>query len=730
VISPSLLLILWVVLVLPSANFGRFNGLPFDTVPELIALFLLLPLTVSGVLRRYLWRLVGAGGRVVPAVLVLLGLVVVGGKLALFASGTYQGFLGCYRSTLVSPPTEPCERSFANPFFRYSATRIDQAIDFSPETWNLSFLNSRRFSFRGHKEPGRPRRDRLPIEVTWRGVVERPKPWVARATYIGEVTLRIDPGLPGKALEIRLPTQYGTTMVADSTIPAGRHLLEVSYLFDDGARWPEPVPVGPGATLRLESEEDRGASALVTAVPPAAMWRSVATIVDIAELLLGVAVILGYAALLRRDWWLITFVAAAGLAISRVDFDAVDLPIATGVFVALLVVGFTLLGRPWRRRLVLAFFAAALLNFCLVLLSVPRLDAVFYRFMPSDPLSYESQARTILETWSLEGGEPVFKYQPGFRYWRFLERLVLGDGDPFVWTFGLTVLTWGYLWAIGRLWLRPAPSWPRAVAFALGAGLLLALATSNPVVVFVETSLSEYPTWVLFPVGFILLFGAGRPRHWVSGGILLGLAALCRLNHILVTLGCLAVFVHQRRRAFPGAVALAVGFVLVMLTLPSLHNRYYGGAETKTLRLLGINRVAVVITPSRLAAVHNHPGAWREVLDQIRRILYRYDTRESFPQRDRFSRLTMWGLQWLWAGTAIVALSRRRLAATTKALLLVPLLYFVVHLVYTVEFYYPRHILAGHLALGVAVLYTVGRGWTNVPSERPPRSGLSSAGHH
>jgi len=49
----ALLPILWAVLLLPSANFARFDGLPLDTGPELIGLLLLLPLTVSAALRRY-----------------------------------------------------------------------------------------------------------------------------------------------------------------------------------------------------------------------------------------------------------------------------------------------------------------------------------------------------------------------------------------------------------------------------------------------------------------------------------------------------------------------------------------------------------------------------------------------------------------------------------------------------------------------------------------------------
>src|SRR6185436_6088740 len=145
----ALLPILWAVLLLPSSNIGRFDGLPFDTGPELIGFLLLLPLTVSAALRRFFRRLIGHRSRAVPAALLALGLLAVGGKVSLLASGAYQGFLGCYRYALAPPPTGPCERSFSNPWFRYGVTRIDPAIDFDPETWNLGFLNSSRFAFSG-----------------------------------------------------------------------------------------------------------------------------------------------------------------------------------------------------------------------------------------------------------------------------------------------------------------------------------------------------------------------------------------------------------------------------------------------------------------------------------------------------------------------------------------------------------------------------------------------------
>jgi hypothetical protein len=668
----ALLPLLWAALVLPSANLTRFDGLPLDTGPELVGLLLLLPLTVSRGLRRHFRRMVVARARAAPAVLVLLGLVAVGGKLALLAPGTHEGFLGCYRFALAPPPTGPCERSFANPWFRHGVTRIDAVIDFDPETWDLGFLNSRHVAVHGRGTPSRPLRTRAPFEVVWQGPVEQPAPWVARVTYVGEVTLRVgQPGTSDAGSEIRLPPRYGATATADVPVPAGRYPFELAYRFDDGVRWPGPPPAGPWATLRLErggGAEGRDGGALVGAARPDRLWRALAGVVDSAAVLLGATVALGYAVLLRRDWWLAGLVAIAGVAVSRLHMQAAGLPIAFGVFLALLGLALALLGRPWRRRLVIAFFATAYLNLGLVLSSVSRLDMVVHRPL-GDPLAYESQARAILETWSLEGGEPVFRYQPGFRYVRFLERLVLGEGDPLVLIAALALLAWAYLLAIARLWPRPAPPWPRAIPFLVGAGLVLALATSTPVLSFVEAPLSEYPTWVLLPLSVTLLFGTRTPRQWVGGGVLGGVAVLCRLNHVPAFLGYLVVFVAQRWRSSPKAVALTLGLVLAMVTLPAVHNRYYGGRTIDARRILSVNRAALAITPSRLAQLPRDPEARREVWDQIRRIFHLHEAGEDSPLRDRFSRLTMWGLQWLWVGTALVVLPRRRMEAGTKALL-------------------------------------------------------------
>src|SRR6185436_19351920 len=99
-----------------------------------------------------------------------------------------------------------------------------------PQTWNLGFLNSARFIFTGLQPEGAPWRERLPLEVSWWGIVEGAKPWVARVSYVGEVTLRIgQPASNGSVAETQLPPRYGEIASADVQIPAGRQLVSVVY---------------------------------------------------------------------------------------------------------------------------------------------------------------------------------------------------------------------------------------------------------------------------------------------------------------------------------------------------------------------------------------------------------------------------------------------------------------------------------------------------------------------
>jgi hypothetical protein len=221
-------LLLAIVLALPSANFQIFDGLPFSHIPEFLAFVLLLPLIASRGLRRLHARWLSSWPRAARVAMRTAVGVAVGVKLLLLASGTSQGFLACYRSSLEAPENGPCERSFENPFFRFSVTRFDRVINFGEHDWDLGLLNSVRFDPHYVGPQGRLRH-RLPIEATWRGDVERPEPWTARITYVGEATVIVDADRPAAtSTETTLAPRYGSTAVALVPIPGGRHTVRIA----------------------------------------------------------------------------------------------------------------------------------------------------------------------------------------------------------------------------------------------------------------------------------------------------------------------------------------------------------------------------------------------------------------------------------------------------------------------------------------------------------------------
>jgi hypothetical protein len=170
------------LLLVPSANYHYFDGLPLSGWPELLGLVLLMPLLVSPVLRRLYARRARRWPHSLRVGVLGAACVALTLKVLLLASGTHAGFPACYRSPLEPPRSGPCQRSFENPFFRFSVTRIDHGISFGERDWDLGFLNDVRFRFYPRPTYRGPLRWRIPIAVTWQGLIERAEPWVARVT--------------------------------------------------------------------------------------------------------------------------------------------------------------------------------------------------------------------------------------------------------------------------------------------------------------------------------------------------------------------------------------------------------------------------------------------------------------------------------------------------------------------------------------------------------------------
>lgn len=684
------------LLGLPSVDYQVFSGLPLSTLPEFAVFVLLLPLLLGRGLRRLGGRVMG---RLPPRlwwVVVAAGLAAVVVKLVLFQAGGAEGFLACYRSPLTPPPAGGCERSYENPLFRAAATRVDRVVDFEPRTWNLSFFNSQRFNFYPWVQ-GNVVRDRLPLAATWQGTLQAVRDRPARLTYVGEGVIRIGPDVV-----VPLPPRYEALATVPVTIPAGRHEVTIAYAFDDGSRVGGRQPLGPYATLRFRDGAPGDGSEGARPVRVARVgraWRVLARAGDLVVAPFALGALAFYAALLRRDAWGLAVVAVAGAAafwyrlpLPWVPKELLFLAVVWGLF------GW-LLGRHRRRRLVAASVGLAYLALLTTLRSFSDLHVVRYRTAGDDPLRYESYARTILESWSLRAGEPIFFAQPLFRYVKFAEHVLLGDGDPLIATVALAALNVALLWMLARWWpRRPAGRAPRALFTASGL-LLLALANSQAVVGFIQVGLSEYPTWIFFPLLVALLQAARPTREWLLGALLVGLSLITRTNQAPGLAGVFFAFLagvgRGRRRAALGAVLICAAVLL----LPAAHNLYYGGRAV-LLPMSAATARNLPLPPSALLVGAGEPETWALLGEQLRGLVY------LRPAGAPWLHVVFHGLELTWLVAAVLVWRARRAVPVGATLLLgVPALYLGVHVFYEVVVYYPRHIIIGHFAMGAVAAH-------------------------
>lgn len=691
--APALLGLFGLLLLLPSANVHRLDGLPLSRLPEFLGLVLLVPFVASAALRRRY----GAFLRRAPALARhgLLGLAVgaVAAKLLLLASGTHVGFLACYRSPVAPPPAGPCERSYENPFGRFGVTRLDRRLDFAPAGWDLSFVNSLRFNIYPWIK-GNVLRDRLPLAATWTGTVEHSRDWTAEIGYVGEAAIRV-----GSTEPVRLPARYDALGVAAVPMPAGRHRLTVEYRFDDGSRVGDGRSYGPYATFRLLRARGPGEKAVpVRAVRPPRPWRVTGAMVDVVAVLLAATLAAALAGAVAPDAWILAVVAIAAPAGYYAD-GRLPPTVPPGVWILpVLALPFACLVAGGRlRRLLTSYVAIGIGVFFLALGRFARLDVVGYRAAGDDWLTYESFARSILETWSLRGAEDVFYYQPLFRYVRFGEHFVLGDGDPFILIAAMVTLCWGLFWMVATIRGRRRPARPRSLLLAVCGLFLLALACSPTVVGLIQTGISEYPTWLLLPFLLPLLFVSTSSGRWLWGAALLGASLLARTNHLPAVAGLLVLFLwrggHLRPRAAIGAGLLFGAIAL----LPGLHNYHYGGRLVPLTTSAGIPE-NLVLPPGRLRDLGHDPDVQARLWSQVKRMAYVTDA------PDRVLELAVRGLQLMWVLSLAALLLGHRPGVVAGLLLGAPALYLVPHLFYQATHGYPRHFLIGYLAMGAVVL--------------------------
>jgi hypothetical protein len=323
-------------------------------------------------------------------------------------------------------------------------------------------------------------------------------------------------------------------------------------------------------------------------------------------------------------------------------------------------------------------------------------------------LTYESEARDILELNSLRAGEDVFYMQIFFRYIRFAERALFGETELFIVAAALVALNATYSWLARRV--RTIAPEHTLVVLALSALLLWIV---NGLLGAAAAPLSEYPTWILIPVSVGLLFLTESALTWNIAAALMAIGTLERFNQAPGYFVLFAVFIagraaarEPRWRQALTAVAIAIAIVV---SVPLAHNWWYG----HTLGVLPQNRSGPNIDLPLAYVLSGARDMWPALSWKIRQVVYL-----KVDYAPPFAALHVLQLAIV---LAIVMVWRRKVRpfAMHGWLFAAPLAALAVHVFYVVHYYYPRHIMFGHLLAGCIVLVLLAEdGAATLPATR------------
>jgi hypothetical protein len=661
---------------IPTPTLALFDGLPVDRPLEFIVFVLLAALIASPTARDAAFGAFGAAGRRAIAGGAAAGIAV---KLLLVVHGGHSGFIACYHGG-IAPAAVVCDRSFDNPFDRFAATRVDPRIQFDGPGWRLGLLNALRFDALRRDDAYQPP---VPFSVLWESVSTAPAAARVRLRYRGEAAIDVDGNVAA------FPADYSPSG-ADRNVelPAGRHRVVTSYRFAPPEAPPSPVSI-TSALMRLDS-------------PPAIRWGTASRldlaggwIVDLLALITCGTMIGGLARKSPRDAAEAAALVVVALLLSVAPIGAFGRDKA----IELLIVAGCVMW-IWRKRGATSLAALALAALCMLRVwsgTGPAPGTAEYRLQGNDGLTYESFAHDILDERSPQGGERVFSLQILFRYIRFAERMLFGEGDWLLLAAVLTAVNASYTW-LGRRAALMASRY-RATLLVVTAIMLWMMNGASGAI---EAPMSEYPTWLLLPLSMGLLFLGRTRREWIAGAALMGLAALTRLNQLPAYVCLLFVFALAPAHAFSrprwsDVLSCAAALCVVSLGLPMAHNYWYG----HSLTWLPTNRYSTLVIDLPPAAFFsgNQRAVWTMFawkMEHLTHLGAEYATSWFVP---------LHLLQLALLSVAIAAARGRVCVARGHAwLAAAPVVALGVHLFYVVHFYYPRHIMFGYLLGGVVAL--------------------------
>jgi len=315
-----------------------------------------------------------------------------------------------------------------------------------------------------------------------------------------------------------------------------------------------------------------------------------------------------------------------------------------------------------------------LFSFIIASLSVFKffpLSNTIYQRGGTDGLRYESHARDIFVTSSLQGGEDLFTSQPGARYLLYILKNIFGENDVLQKIFILSILYFCIL-----VTKKDVAGLEINIITFLGLSYL----TSSPTVLVVLESLSETFAWPFIAFLFVI-YSQGKNRSKTIF-FFSGLVVLIRLNYFPAIVFFLILFQKKHFLKIKDAYIF-----LSILLLPLVHNFYFG----KTLQFW----VRSIDTKANIR--FELSSFFYSLINNLQIIIgdFSNDVIRSYVS------LRFLFLQYLIVIAFLVTLflTFKKIDSEFLLLIIIPILFLAPHLVFDGLTEYPKHVVAGYISI-------------------------------
>ena len=335
------------------------------------------------------------------------------------------------------------------------------------------------------------------------------------------------------------------------------------------------------------------------------------------------------------------------------------------------------------------------------------LDAPWWRFQlwygrGGDWFVTQGYARAILVENSLRGGESLFYFQPGVRYFVFLQHLLFGENDVLLQmliAIGLLVL----IVIVARNLLSKFTDTSQKVLIYIFVAAAFSMAMSFEMIGFAVVQASEYPTWMLTLLIFgYIMNGNLKPRSAIALSALCAFIPQFRPNQIF---GAFCLFIILQFEIAEGTTKLQilhrVRMVIVfgvVLSLSLFHNLYYAASFTLFSSSGALNADFTFV---ELIHIFNDSEFRNFVVDKLRIALWWRNAGLNTTQ------LSFWTFQFIWLLALIRAVFVRSTSVRIWIALSLPFAYLVPLLPYKYESYWPRHIVIIQIAFALSGLFVI-----------------------